>query len=69
MAGNPVGKEREETQDPATNSRKQSQQGRKRPRSAIKQNNNEETHIPDTLERQIEKFLDEDDDKEIPQSE
>ena len=64
MAGNPVKKERGDTQDPMTNSRLQSQQGRKRLRPPTKHNNNEETQIPDTLERQIEEFLDEDDDKE-----
>ena len=44
-------KEREETQDSTMNSRPRSRQGRKRQRSANKQNSSEETHVPDTVER------------------
>ena len=45
-------------------SRPRSRQGQKRLRPADEQNSNEETHTPDTLERQIEKPQDNDGDKE-----
>ena len=62
-----MGEEKEEIQypeDPALGSRSRSRQGRKRLRPAEEQNNNEETHTLDTLERQIEKLLDDDKDEE-----